>query len=122
LSLSSGLSAEDFAKENVSDAGEAVAKVSGANIVDGKFAVVRGLADRYIGTTFNGAQISSAVSDRKAIELDLFPTSAIQSIDVAKTYRASLLGDFGGAAIDIRSRFFPDEPVAFVKVKGKYNS
>jgi|GEM_PF-735009 len=120
-SLSSGLTAEDFAKENVSDAGEAVAKVSGANIVDGKFAVVRGLSDRYIGTTFNGGQVSSAVSDRKAIELDLFPTSAIEAIDVSKTYNPSLLGDFGGAAIDIKSRFFPREPIAFVKVKGKYN-
>jgi TonB-dependent receptor len=121
LSLSSVLGAEDFAKENVSDAGQAVAKVSGANVVDGKFAVVRGLADRYIGTTFNGAQISSAVSDRKAIELDLFPTSAIQAIDVSKTYRASLLGDFGGAAIDLQSRNFPKEPIAFFKVKGKYD-
>jgi hypothetical protein len=121
MSLSSGLSAEDFAKENVSDAGEALAKVSGANIVGGKFAVVRGLSDRYIGTTFNGAQLSSAVSDRKAIELDLFPTSAIQAIDVAKTYRPDLLGDFGGAAINIQSRNFPEEPIAFVKVKTKYD-
>lgn len=121
LSLSSGLGQEDFAKENVSDAGEAVGKVSGANIVGGKFAVVRGLADRYVGTTFNGGQVSSAVSDRKAIELDLFPTSAIQAIDVAKTYTPSLLGDFGGASIDIKSRFFPKEPLAFIKIKGKYN-
>lgn len=121
MSLSSGLSAEDFAKENVSDAGEALAKISGANVVGGKFAVVRGLADRYISTTFNGGQVSSAVSDRKAIELDLFPTSTIQAIDVAKTYRPSLLGDFGGAAIDIQSRFFPNEPIAFAKVKAKFN-
>ena len=121
-SLSSGLTSEDFAKENVSDAGEAVGKISGANIVGGKFAVVRGLADRYIGTTFNGAQISSAVSDRKAIELDLFPTSALKGINVAKTYRPDLLGDFGGASIDIQSRNFPNEPYAFVKVKGEYVS
>lgn len=121
VSLSSGLSAEDFAKENVSDAGQALAKISGANVVGGKFAVVRGLSDRYIGTTFNGAQISSAVADRKAIELDLFPTSAIQAIDVAKTYRPDLLGDFGGAAIDIQSRNFPNERIAFAKVKTKYN-
>ena len=121
MSLTSGLSAEDFAKENVSDAGEALAKVSGANVVGGKFAVVRGLSDRYIGTTFNGAQLASAVSDRKAIELDLFPTSAIQAIDVAKTYRPDLLGDFGGAAIDLQSRNFPDEPIAFAKVKAKYD-
>jgi len=121
LSLSSGLSAEDFAKENVSDAGEALAKVSGANVVGGKFAVVRGLADRYIGTTFNSGQISSAVSDRKAIELDLFPTSAIQAIDVAKTYRSDLFGDFGGAAIDIQSRFFPNEPFAFAKTKYQWD-
>lgn len=119
--VSAGLSSEDFTKNAVSDAGDAVEKISGANIVDGKFAVVRGLADRYITTTLNGGSISSAVPSRKAVRLDLFPTSALSGINVEKLYSPNLSGDFGGAAIDIRTKVFPTEPVAEFKLKQEYN-
>ncbi len=120
--LSSGVNRDDFAKTNVGDAGEAVSKVSGANIVDGKYAVVRGLADRYVTTTFNGAQISSADPSRKAVQLDLFPTNVIESINVAKTFSPELSADFGGAAIDIVTRAFPEKQLINFKVKYEMNS
>lgn len=119
--ITSGVNRDDFKKSAVSDAGEAVAKVSGANIVDGKYAVVRGLADRYITTTFNGAQISSSDPSRKAVQLDLFPTNVIESILVDKTYRPELAGDFGGGAIDIITRAFPEERILNFKTKISYN-
>jgi hypothetical protein len=105
----------------VSDAGEAVEKISGANVVDGKYAVVRGLADRYVSTTFNGAAISSAVPSRKAVQLDLFPTSTLKGINVDKIYLPKLSADFGGAAIDIRTKVFPEEQVLDFKFKQEYN-
>lgn len=119
--LAAGISRDDFKKSVVSDAGEAIAKISGANIVDGKYAVVRGLADRYITTTFNGAQIASADPSRKAVQLDLFPTNVIESIGVDKTYRPQLAGDFGGGAIDIVTRAFPEERILDFKFKIDYN-
>lgn len=119
--IASTMGREEFAKTGVSDAGEAVAKISGANIVDGKYAVVRGLADRYITTTFNGAQIASADPSRKAVQLDLFPTSAIEAIKVEKTYSPNLSGDFGGGAIDILTRVFPEERVLSASAKVTYN-
>ena len=93
--------------------------MAGANIVDGKFAVVRGLADRYVSTTYNGGAIASSVPDRKAVELDLFPTSALSGINVEKTYDPTLSGDFGGAAIDIRTKSFPVEN--FLKLKTEFS-
>ena len=120
--LASGIDREEFSKTGVSDAGDAVAKVSGANIVDGKYAVVRGLADRYVTTTFNGAQIASADPARKAVQLDLFPSNVIQAINVSKTYSPELSGDFGGAAIDIISRAFPKERILNFKLKTEWNS
>lgn len=120
--LSSGLSKEDFTKTGVSDAAGAVGKVAGANIVGGKFAVVRGLADRYVTTLFNGAAISSADPSRKAVQLDIFPTTAIQGIDVNKTYWPGLPGDFGGGTIQIHSLNIPEERVAEFKYKIGTNS
>ena len=119
--LTATMGREEFTKNAVSDAGEAIGKVSGANIVDGKYAVVRGLADRYVTTTFNGAQIASADPSRKAVQLDLFPTSAIESIKVDKTYSPNLSGDFGGGAIDIITRALPDERILQMSTKITYN-
>ncbi|MEM1085902.1 MAG: carboxypeptidase regulatory-like domain-containing protein [Verrucomicrobiota bacterium] len=119
--LAAGINRDEFKKSAVSDAGEAIAKVSGANIVDGKYAVVRGLADRYVTTTFNGGQIASADPSRKAVQLDLFPTNVIESIVVDKTFSPHLAGDFGGGAIDIITRAFPEERILDFKFKLTYN-
>ncbi len=119
--LSATMGREEFAKNNVSDAGEAIGKVSGANIVDGKYAVVRGLADRYVTTTFNGGQIATADPSRKAVQLDLFPTSSIEQIRVDKTYSPQLPGDFGGGAIDIITRSMPEERILQISTKVTYN-
>lgn len=118
----SGISKAEFSQRGVSDAAGAVGKISGANIVGGKFAVVRGLADRYVTTLFNGAAISSADPSRKAVQLDIFPTVALQGIDIAKTYDPSLPGDFGGGTIKIRSLSIPEERIAEFKYKMTWNS
>jgi hypothetical protein len=120
--VSSGLTKEEFTKTGVSDAAGAVGKIAGANIVGGKFAVVRGLADRYVTTLFNGAAISSADPSRKAVQLDIFPTTAIQSININKTYSPNLPGDFGGGTIQIESLSIPQERIAEFKYKLGTNS
>ena len=38
---------EDFSNLGLSDVAAGVGRMAGANIVDGKYAVIRGLADRY---------------------------------------------------------------------------
>ena len=120
--LTSGIDKAEFSQKNISDAAGAVGKISGANIVGGKFAVVRGLADRYVTTLFNGASISSADPSRKAVQLDIFPTVALQGIDIAKTYIPSLPGDFGGGTIQIESLSIPQGLVAEFKYKMTWNS
>ena len=120
--ITSGIDKAEFSQKNISDAAGAVGKISGANIVGGKFAVVRGLADRYVTTLFNGAAISSADPSRKAVQLDIFPTVALQGIDIAKTYDPSLPGDFGGGTIKIKSLAIPQERIAEFKYKMTWNS
>lgn len=120
--VSSGIDKAEFGKVGVSDAAGAVGKISGANIVGGKFAVVRGLADRYVTTQFNGALISSADPSRKAVQLDIFPTTALQGIDIKKTYSPDLPGDFGGGNIQIKSLNIPNERIAEFKYKIGTNS
>ncbi|MDA0767424.1 MAG: outer membrane beta-barrel protein [Verrucomicrobia bacterium] len=122
LNFVSGIGKEEFSKQNVSNAADAIGKVAGANVVGGRYAVIRGLADRYVSTTVNGALISTADPSKKAVQLDLFPTSALEGINVFKTYSPNLPGDFGGGTIDIRFLRFPSEPLFEVGYKLTTNS
>ena len=56
-----------------SDAGQAVQRVSGVTVQDGKYVFVRGLGERYTTTSLNGARIPSPEPERKVVPLDLFP-------------------------------------------------
>lgn len=107
--LTETMGSEQISKLGAGDAAEALAKVSGASIAGGKFAVIRGLADRYTSTTFNGVDIPSADPDRRAVQLDLFPSKFISRIDVSKTFSPDMPGGFAGGAINIVPRKIPEK-------------
>lgn len=109
--IGSGLGQEEFSASGISDAAEAVGKISGANIVGGKYAVIRGLGDRYSNTTVNGALISSADPSRKAIQLDLFPSNLLQNVIVYKTFTPNLTGEFAGGLVALETLSLPEERI-----------
>jgi outer membrane receptor protein involved in Fe transport len=113
---------EQISKSGVSDAGAIIKNVSGATVVDGKYAVVRGLSDRYVTTTFNGAEIPSADPYRRGASLDLFPAQVIDKVVVSKTFTPDQQGAFTGGGINIVSKSFPDRPFANVSVGAAYNT
>jgi TonB-dependent receptor len=113
---------EQISKTGVSDAGAIIKNVSGATVVDGKYAVIRGLSDRYVTTTFNGAEIPSADPYRRAASLDLFPAQVIDKVVVAKTFTPDQQGSYTGGGINIVSKSFPDRPFANLSIGGSYNT
>jgi outer membrane receptor protein involved in Fe transport len=121
-SLLDAIGSEQFSKLGASDAAEALSKVTGASIADGKFAVIRGLADRYTSTTLNGVDVPSADPDRKAAQLDLFPSQFIERIDVSKTFTPDMPGGFAGGAINIVTKSFPKEFFFSMSVGVSYNT
>jgi outer membrane receptor protein involved in Fe transport len=113
---------EQLSKFGAGDAAEALGKVSGASIADGKFAVIRGLADRYTTTTLNGTDLPSADPDRKAAQLDLLPTQIIERMDVAKTFSPDMSGGFAGGAIDIVTKSYPEKGMVSFSLGTSYNT
>jgi TonB-dependent receptor len=120
-SVTGGISKEDFSRSGVSDAADAVSKISGANIVGGKYAVVRGLADRYSNTLVNDAVVSSADPSKKAVQLDLFPSDLLESLRIQKTFTADLPADFAGGTVLIDTLKIPDERIIDFSVGTKYS-
>jgi len=100
--------AEQIAKAAVKDVGDIVGKISGSTIVEGKFAVIRGLSDRYTSTLLNGAEVPSGDPYRRSVQLDLFPSSMIERVAISKTYTPDQPGGTGGSTIDVVTKSFPD--------------
>jgi len=104
-----GISSDTIARLAAGDAAEALTRVTGVSIADGKYAVVRGLNDRYNNTRLNGVVLPSPDPDRQAVQLDLFPSDLIDNIVVSKTFTPDLPGDTSGGSVNIRTSFFPLE-------------
>ncbi len=99
----------DFQRTGDSDAGEALARVSGLTLARGKFVYVRGLNERYSSALLNGSPLPSPEPLQRVVPLDLFPSSVLQGITVQKTYSARYPGEFGGGVIDLQSLNVPEE-------------
>jgi outer membrane receptor protein involved in Fe transport len=107
--LLDAVGSEQFSKLGASDAADILTKVSGTSTVDGKYAVIRGLSDRYTAATLNGAEIPSPDPYRKSVQLDMFPSSMIERVEVTKTFTPDQPGGFTGGAINIVAKTFPEE-------------
>ena len=103
-----------FAEIGAGDIAEALTRVTGLSLSDGRFVIVRGLNERYSSATLNGASLPSPEPLRRVAPLDLFPTSVLSDVVVAKTYSPELSGEFGGGAINLSTKSLPDE--AFLTV------
>lgn len=86
----------------------ALRRIPGLSLVQDKFIYIRGLGERYSSTTLNGAQIPSPDLTRNVIPLNVFPTSIVESLRVQKSYSPAISANFGGGAVDIRTKGIPD--------------
>ncbi|HWA56080.1 MAG TPA: TonB-dependent receptor [Gemmatimonadales bacterium] len=118
----SSISAEQIAKSPDSDAGQAVQRVSGVTVQDGKYVFVRGLGERYTTTALNGARLPSPEPERKVVPLDLFPAGLIDGISTSKTFTPEQAGDFSGAAVNITTKEFPARRVLTFSSSVGYNT
>jgi TonB-dependent receptor len=103
------LSAEDFSKLAISDVADALKFVPGVNVVEGQFAVIRGLEDRYSSTLYNGAVVPSPDPDRQSVQLDLFPSDVVSDLAVSKTFGPELPSNSSGGSINILTHSYPEE-------------
>ena len=101
------VTSEQIQRSPDSDAAQAVQRVSGVTVQDGRYVFVRGLGERYTTTSLNGARMPSPEPERKVVPFDLFPAGLLQTITTSKTFTPDQPGDFSGGSVDIRTREFP---------------
>ena len=120
--VSDGISAEAIGRAPGTSASDAIARVTGVSIVDNKFAVVRGLSERYSNTLLNGVELPSPEPLKKIVPLDIFPSSLLESIVVSKTATPDRPGDFSGGSVEVSTKEFPEERIVEASVSVGYGS
>lgn len=104
------LTAEDLQRTGDGTAAEALTRVTGLSIVEGRFVYVRGLGERYSSALLNGSPLPSPEPLQRVVPLDLFPSEILAGVTVQKTYSAAYPGEFGGGVIDLTTVSAPSEP------------
>lgn len=120
--VSDGVSAETIKKTPDRSSGDVIKRVTGASIQNDKFAVIRGLNDRYNASFINGAPLPSTESDRKAFAYDIFPSGIIDNLIIYKTATPDKTAEFGGGIIEITTKSTSSKPVTIISVGQGYNS
>ena len=102
------LSAAELSKFAATDVADALKFVPGVNVVDGQFAIIRGLEDRYSSTLYNSAVVPSPDPDSQSVQLDLFPSDVVTNLVVTKTFAPDQPSNSSGGAINILTNDYPE--------------
>ena len=122
LQMVEAISAEDMGRTAIRTTSDALKRIPGATISEGKFANVRGMFDRYNAGYLNGAPLPSTESDRKAFSFDVIPAGLLDGIVVIKSATPDLVGDFGGGVIKINTKSIPEKFSQSVSFGFQYNT
>lgn len=120
--VSDGITAESIKRTPDKSSSDVIKRVSGASIQDDRFAIIRGLNDRYNAAFINGAPLPSTESDRKAFAFDIFPSAILDNLVIYKTATPDKTGEFGGGIIEITTKSTSTKRVGIISFSQGYNS
>jgi hypothetical protein len=120
--LKDAISADLMKKAAASTAADALKLVVGTSVQEGKYVVIRGLADRYTSTQMNNVRLPTADSDRRAVQVDQFPAAQIESISVTKSFTPDQQGEATGGSVNIKTRSIPEERFLTLSGAVEYNT
>lgn len=122
IKLLDGLSLQSIKRTGANDIASAVKSVPGVSVQGGKYVYVRGLGDRYTKTTLNGMDVPGLDPDRNTLQLDLFPTTILDNIQVVKSFTPESSADFTGGFVDIITKDIPSNSEFDISIGLGYNS
>ena len=118
----SAIDADQISRFGDSDVAAVLGRIVGLSVTEGKYANVRGLDGRYVSANFNGLLMPSTDPMRRDIQLDLFPSNIVESIEVQKSFSVDQLASTTGGSIRVATKGLPDERAGTVSVSAGYNT
>lgn len=120
--VASVISAESIRRSPDRNTGEVLKRLSGVSLLDGKFIIVRGLADRYNQAVLNGVLLTSTEPDRKTFSFDLIPASMIDNIVVNKAFVPEYPGEWAGGLIQVNTKDVPAKNFLNIQIGAGFNT
>ncbi len=108
VTVGDGITNSQFTKTAARNVSDILKQVSGTSIQENKFAIIRGMNDRYNAAYLNGAPLPSTESDRKAFAFNIIPANLIDNLMIYKAPAPDMLGDFSGGVIMINTKSIPE--------------
>lgn len=96
-----GISRQQITNSVDANAAQAMKRVPGITIVDGKFIMIRGLNERYNHVMINNISAPSTEVDKRTFSFDLIPSSALDRMMILKSGSPENPGDFAGGVIKV---------------------
>ena len=116
------VSAEAIRRSPDKNTGEVLKRVPGTSVQEGKYLVVRGLADRYNQAMLNGVLLSSTEPDRKTFSFDILPSSMIDNIIINKAFIPELPGEWAGGLIQVNTKDVPAKNFFSIQIGTGFNT
>jgi TonB-dependent receptor len=116
------VSAEAIRRSPDKNTGEVLKRVPGTSIQEGKYLVVRGLADRYNQALLNGVLLGTTEPDRKSFSFDIFPSSIIDNIIINKAFVPEYPGEWAGGLVQVNTKDVPSANFLSIQVGTGFNS
>lgn len=120
-SVSEIMGSEQMTKAGDSKASDALTRVTGVTLVDGKYVYVRGLGERYTTISLNGFFLPSPNPLKRTVPLDIFPTGVLKSIKVQKSATADRTAEFAGGLVELRTKNVPDDFFIKIGISSSYD-
>lgn len=120
--VASVISAEAIRRSPDKNTGEVLKRTPGASIQEGRFIVVRGLADRYNQAMLNGILLTSTEPDRKTFSFDLIPAAMIDNIIINKAFVPEYPGEWAGGLIQVNTKDIPSKSFFNIQLGTGINS
>ena len=120
--VASVISAESIKRSPDRNTAEILKRTPGASIQEGKYIIVRGLADRYNQAMLNGILLTSTEPDRKTFSFDLFPSQIIDNIIINKAFVPELPGEWAGGLIQVNTKDVPSKNFFNIQIGTSSNS
>jgi TonB-dependent receptor len=120
--VSQVISAEAIRRSPDKNTSEVLKRVPGTSVQEGKYLVVRGLADRYNQAMLNGVLLSSTEPDRKTFSFDVFPAPMIDNIIINKAFVPELPGEWAGGLIQVNTKDVPSSNFFNIQLGTGFNT
>ncbi len=120
--VASVISAEAIRRSPDKTTGEVLRRIPGASIQEGKFIIIRGLADRYNQAMLNGILLTSTEPDRKTFSFDLIPASVIDNIIINKAFVPEYPGEWAGGLIQVNTKDIPSKNFFNIQLGTGFNT